>query len=103
MGGPDHWFTDQIYNADDYQMLCSLQAQEKPLNSVKIFGIMNHRDWKFPEQITAQNGQSSAFKIFTTSGKRRRNFRLDLFCLTNHNNCILCYNYDKYSVIVFVI
>src|ERR1700754_3159305 len=82
----DHWFTDQIYNADDYQKLCSsLQIHEK------AFGIKNHRDWKFPEQISVQNRQSSAFKFFTTSVKRRRNFSLDLFCPTKHNNCILWY------------
>lgn len=34
----DHWFTDQMYNADDYQKLCSsLQGHEKALNSVKKF------------------------------------------------------------------
>ena len=34
----NHWFTDQIYNADDYHKLCnSLQVHEKALNSVKMF------------------------------------------------------------------
>ncbi|CAI9729660.1 Hypothetical predicted protein [Octopus vulgaris] len=42
----DFWFTDQMFNTHNYQKLCgSLQVHKKN------FGVENHQNWKFSEQI----------------------------------------------------
>ena len=43
----DHWFTDQIYNADDYHKLCSsMQVHGKTLNRMKKFNHCAERTIK---------------------------------------------------------
>lgn len=66
----DYWFTNLIYN---YQKISrSFQGHKKSLESVKSFGIQNHRDWNFLEQISVHNGHSSAFSIIMTPVRRYR-------------------------------
>jgi hypothetical protein len=89
----DHWFTDQMYNADDYQKLCSsLQGHEKAIDSVKKFWNQEPSRLEIPRTNQCAERAIKCLKIFLTSVKRKRTSSLDLFCLTKHKNCILCFN-----------
>lgn len=85
----------------------SYVAACKFTKSIKLFfkncGIQRHRGWKFHEQISVQNRQSTAFMTFMASVKTGITFSLHLFCLTKQNSCIFCYDFAKYSTFSFFI
>jgi len=89
----DHWFSDQLYNADSYQNLCnSLQANQKALITMQKF-------WnREPSALNIQRSNQCAERaimclqmLYGEFAKRRINWSLDLFYPMKPNYCMLLY------------
>ena len=73
----DHWFTDQMYNADDYHTLSSsLQVHEKALNSVKKFWSQESSRLDIPRTNQCAERAIKCFQDVYDLCKKKENLQL---------------------------
>ena len=79
----DHWFTDQMYNAVDYQKLCSVELIEN-------FWNQEPSRLEIPRTNQCAERAIKCFQDLLDVCKKKENLQLRFILSNKHRNCILC-------------